>query len=197
MGKRLLLSSKHSLPLTCFFSGAHIRAPPPTPNATNPAPCYSSKTVAAAQNILIAAQLLLLSTGLSYTGVYRNTYLSVVSCLFVLCNTSQVAGIRGGKTAMQDGHFDRQSNRQFRDGWHKNQSYSTMMGFFLFIWGWGYKLDCVLACRFVCPLLVLSPGWSPVSAGDAVAVAAPRCLHTLSAASVPFIPVSQLTRSSQ
>lgn len=74
-----------------------------------------------------------------------------------------------------------------------------MMGFFyFFILGVeGYKLDCVLACRFVCPLLILSPGWSPVSAGDAVAVAAPRCLHTLSAASVPFIPVSQLTRSSQ
>lgn len=115
MGKRLLLSSKHSLPLTCFFSVAHIRAPP-IPNATNPAPCYSHKTVAAAQNILIAAQLLLLSTGLSYTGVYRNTYLSVVPCLLVLCNISQVAGIRGEKTAMQDGHFDRQSNRQFRDG---------------------------------------------------------------------------------
>lgn len=98
------------------FSAERTYAHPPTPNATNPAPCYSSKTVAAAQNILIAAQLLLLSTGLSYTGVYRNTYLSVVSCLFVLCNTSQVAGIRGGKTAMQDGHFDRQSNRQFRDG---------------------------------------------------------------------------------
>lgn len=74
-----------------------------------------------------------------------------------------------------------------------------MMGFFFYylFWGGGYKLDCVLACRFVCPLLVLSPGWSPVSAGDAVAVAAPRCLHTLCAASVPFIPVSQLTRSSQ
>lgn len=76
------------------------------------------------------------------------------------------------------------------------------MVFFLLFGGGGYKLerglpDCVLACRFVCPLLVLSPGWSPVSAGDAVAVAAPRCLHTLSAASVPFIPVSQLTQSSQ
>lgn len=52
-------------------------------------------------------------------------------------------------------------------------------------------------CWLSCPLLSFSRLVSPSSPGNVVAVAAPRRLHTLSAASVPFIPVSQLTHSSQ
>lgn len=61
-----------------------------------------------------------------------------------------------------DGHFDRQSNSQFRDGWLKNWSCSTMMFFFPFIRcrRRGGKRLCDCACWLSVQLL-LTPGWSP------------------------------------
>lgn len=75
------------------------------------------------------------------------------------------------------------------------------MSFFYKMW---IQRQIEVVCLFVCVCVGLSVLCSytlqvglPSSQGDVVAVAAPHWLNTLSTASVPFIPVSRLTHSSQ
>lgn len=117
-------------------------------------PCYSVFVVwqkpfsATSQDSL----LLPLRTGSAYSTAYSNTYHTVAACCVFYTHTHTLDSWIEKDSAMWrllDGHFDSQSNSQFRDGWHKNWSCSTMMLSF-------FKRERQIEVIWLCMLACLS-----------------------------------------
>lgn len=114
-GRRLLLSSKHSQPLACFFGITHTHIPVSLLLFVH----SLTKLSTALQDILFCHPVVASEHSYSSTTADGSTYHIAGSCL-----EKETAVCR-----LLDGHFDSSSNSQFRDGWHKNWSCSTMFFF--------------------------------------------------------------------